>query len=309
MKGWMRRIGALVKLSLLELWRRNDMFALLVLALVLLVPLSLARPFGASGATRYFDEAALLLVWGYSLFISLGIGGRLFTSEFANRTVYPLLAKPVSRGELLVGKYLGAVAASWSALAFFYVLWAVSSLLRGGECLTVCFFQAFFLHALFMALAVAAAVAGSFLLSPSASTTLLAILFPAMFFFGRRLPEYAENVSGVLKGLVYAVYWVAPHAEFFDMRQRLVHGWGGVDAVVVDLPVAQDLVTKYEGFVILDEILGNEQYGILYRAGDEEICKKMDEAVMQLVADGTYLQLVEKYNLEKEYFALLQAAE
>ena len=61
--------------------------------------------------------------------------------------------------------------------------------------------------------------------------------------------------------------------------------------------------------MILDEILGNEQYGILYRAGDEEICKKMDEAVMQLVADGTYLQLVEKYSLDKEYFTLLQAAE
>ena len=156
----MRRIGALVKLSLLELWRRNDMFALLVLSLVLLVPLSMARPFGAPGATRYFDEVALLLVWGYSLFIALGIGGRLFTSEFANRTVYPLLAKPVSRGELLVGKFLGAVVASWSALAFFYALWATSSLLRGGECLTVCFFQAFVLHALFAALA-ACAVRGS----------------------------------------------------------------------------------------------------------------------------------------------------
>ena len=76
-----------------------------------------------------------------------------------------------------------------------------------------------------------------------------------------------------------------------------------------EIPVAQELVTKYEGFVILDEVLGNEQYGILYRAGDEELCKKMDEAVMQLVADGTYLQLVEKYKLEKEYFILLQAAE
>ena len=232
MNGVVRRIGALVKLSLLELWRRNDMFALLILSLVLLVPLSLARPFGASGATRYFDEAALLLIWGYSLFIALGIGGRLFTSEFANRTVYPLLAKPVSRGELLVGKYLGAVVASWSALTFFYALWAVSSAVRGGECLTVCFLQAFVLHALFMALAVSAAVAGSFLLSPSASTTLLAIFFPAMFFFGRRLPEYAENVSGVLKALVIAFYWVAPHAEFFDMRQRLVHGWGSVEAPV-----------------------------------------------------------------------------
>ena len=83
----------------------------------------------------------------------------------------------------------------------------------------------------------------------------------------------------------------------------------GVDAVVVDLPVAQELVTKYQGFIILDEVLGNEQYGILYRAGDEELCKKMDEAVMQLVQDGTYLQLVEKYGLEKEYFTLRQAAE
>ena len=53
-----------------------------------------------------------------------------------------------------------------------------------------------------------------------------------MFFFGRRLPEYAENASGVLGPLVRAFYWVAPHVEFFDMRQRLVHGWGGVGAGV-----------------------------------------------------------------------------
>ena len=53
-----------------------------------------------------------------------------------------------------------------------------------------------------------------------------------MFFFGRRLPDYAENVSGALRWLVEAVYCVAPHAEFFDMRQRLVHGWGGVEAGV-----------------------------------------------------------------------------
>ena len=84
---------------------------------------------------------------------------------------------------------------------------------------------------------------------------------------------------------------------------------GSVDAVVVDLPVAQELAAKYAGFVVLDENLGNEQYGILYRAGDEELCQKMDDAVMQLVKDGTYLQLIEKYNLEQGYFTLLQAAE
>ena len=258
MKVFLRRIGALVKLSLLELWRRNDVFTLLVLALVLLVPLSMARPFGAAGATRYFDEAALLLVWGYSLFISLGIGGRLFTNEFASRTVYPLLAKPVSRGDLLLGKYLGAVAAAWSALAFFYALWAVSSLLRGGESLSLCFFQAFALHAVFVALAVAAALCGSFMLSPSASTTLLAILFPAMFFFGRRLPEYAENVSGALSWLVKAMYVVAPHAEFFDMRQRLVHGWGEVEWSVFALVVGYGLIYS-SALLLFTRILFNRR--------------------------------------------------
>ena len=229
MRDFFRRIGALVKLSLLELWRRNDMFALLVLALVLLVPLSLARPFGASGAVRYFDEAALLLIWGYSLFIALGIGGRLFTSEFANRTIYPLLAKPISRGDLLLGKYLGAVVASLSALAFFYVLWMVSAALRGGEWFSACLMQAFVLHAMFVAFAVAASLLFSFVATPSAGTTILSILLPAMFFFGRRLPEYAENVPGMLSPFVRIFYWIAPHVEFFDMRQRLVHGWGGVE--------------------------------------------------------------------------------
>ena len=187
--------------------------------------IGLIRP--TSGATRYFDEAALLLVWGYSLFVALGIGGRLFTSEFANRTIYPLLAKPVSRGELILGKYLGAVVAGWSSLLFFYALWVVSAALRGGDWCSACFFQAFVLHALFMALATAAALCGSFLLTHSAGTTLLAVILPAMFFFGRRLPDYAQNVSGFMRGVVKMSYWILPHVEFFDMRQRLVHGWGG----------------------------------------------------------------------------------
>lgn len=229
---FLRRMRALVKLSLLELWRRNDLFVLLVLALVLLVPLSLARPFGVAGATRSFDEAALLLIWAFSLFIGLGTGGRLFAAEFANRTIYPLLAKPVSRGEILLGKYCGAVTASWSALAVFYLLFAASSLLRGGDGLSLCLLQAFVLHAAFVAVVVAAAVMGSFLATPSASATLFAILFPAMFFFGRRLPDYAANAAGPTGGVVWLCYALAPHAEFFDMRQRVIHGWGCVDGAV-----------------------------------------------------------------------------
>ena len=233
MRLFLSQCRALVRLSLLELWRRNDIFGLLILALVLLVPLASAKPFGAAGAVRYMDEAALLLIWGYSLFISLGTGGRAFPPEFESRTVYPLLARPVSRGALLVGKFLGACAASLSALAFFYALFAVACGLRGTGWFPPDLLEAFVLHAAFVALAVAVSMLGSLVVTPSCNLTLSAVLLGGMFFFGRRLPEYADTVGGALKALVLVLYAVAPHAEFFDMRQRVVHGWGGVDAGVL----------------------------------------------------------------------------
>ena len=232
MKLIFRQMKALVKLSFVELWRRNDIFALLILALALLVPLSMASPFGAAGASRYLDEVALLLIWGFSLFIALGTGARLFPPEFESRTIYPLLSKPISRGALLIGKYLGAVAASWSALALFYLLFVGCCLMRGGA-LSVEIVQGFAFHAAFVALAVSVALMGSLVVTPSANLTLSATALTAMFFFGRKLPEYADAVSAPLTWIVNITYAIGPHVEFFDMRQRLIHGWGGVDAVVV----------------------------------------------------------------------------
>lgn len=232
MRTFLLQMRALVKLSFVELWRRNDIFGLLVLGLALMVPLSLASPFGASGASRYLDEMALLLIWGFSLFIALGTGSRLFPPEFESRTIYPLLAKPISRGRLLFGKYLGAVAASWSAVLFFYTLFIGSNLLRGGA-LSLELFQAIVLHLAFVTVAVAMALLGSLLVTPSANLTLTAGALTAMFFFGRKLPTYAESVSGALAFLVKAIYALGPHAEFFDLRQRLIHGWGSVESNVI----------------------------------------------------------------------------
>ena len=231
MKTFLRQMRALVRLSFVELWRRNDVFALALFALALMVPLSMASPFGVSGASRYLDEAALLLIWGFSVFISLGTGSRLFPPEFESRTIYPLLAKPISRGVLLFGKYMGAVLASWSALLLFYALFAGVSLLRGGA-FSAEMAQGLVFHMAFVAMAVSVALLGSLLMTPSANIAVSAMALVAMFFFGRRLPEYASAVSAPLSWLVDLVYVAGPHSEFFDMRQRLIHGWGAVDATV-----------------------------------------------------------------------------
>ena len=80
---------------------------------------------------------------------------------------------------------------------------------------------------------------------------------------------------------------------------------GSVDAVVIDLPVAESLKNKFSGFVILEGSLGSEQYGICFRKGEEELCKQVEDAIMKLVEDGTYLQLAQKYGLDENVLCLL----
>ena len=70
---------------------------------------------------------------------------------------------------------------------------------------------------------------------------------------------------------------------------------GAVDAVFVDLPVAAAYAAEHPGFVVLNENLGAEQYGIAFRSGDAELCKAVEDAVAELVADGTYAKIAENY--------------
>lgn len=72
-------------------------------------------------------------------------------------------------------------------------------------------------------------------------------------------------------------------------------GGGAVDAVIVDKPVAVSYAESNKDFTVLDEGLGAEQYGIAFRAGDEELCATVEDAVAQLVANGTYAEIAAKY--------------
>ena len=225
MSGRARQIRALAGLAVLELYRRKDLVVVLVLSAVILLPLTFFTPFGVTGASRYINELALLLVWIFSTAIALGVAARLFPPEFESRTIYPLLAKPVGRGTILLGKYVGALAAALSALAALYVAYGVLSGVRLGVWFPVVLLQAFVLHVGFLVIVTALGLLGSLLLTPSANLTSCALLIVGMLLFGQRLPAFvaAQPVPG--KWVLGLIHWVGPHLEFFDLRQRVVHNW------------------------------------------------------------------------------------
>jgi len=225
MSRCVRQLWALSVLSVLELYRRKDLIVVFVLASVILLPLAFFAPFGVSGAGRYMNEVALLLVWLFSAVIGLGVSARLFPPEFESRTVFPLLAKPVGRGTVLAGKYLGALAASLSALAVFYLAYGVLAGVRQGVWFGVVLWQAFLLHAGFIVVLTALGLLGSLVLTASANLTFCGLLTVGMLAFGQRLPALAQAQPAPGRWVLGVIQWVAPHLEFFDLRQRLVHDW------------------------------------------------------------------------------------
>lgn len=73
---------------------------------------------------------------------------------------------------------------------------------------------------------------------------------------------------------------------------------GSIDAVAMDIGVAKyQLESRGEGYKILDEHLNSEKYAIGFKKGNTELCDKVNEGLQQVLADGTFDKLAEKYEI------------
>ncbi|MBU1694112.1 MAG: ABC transporter permease subunit, partial [Verrucomicrobia bacterium] len=107
----MRRALIIARVVWLDMLRRKDLYVMAILLLTLLFVLMSLNLFGLGAVIRYILDVGLLLAWLFSLVLVVGLAARQLPREESRGTIFPLLAKPVTRGELLLGKWLG----SWTA--------------------------------------------------------------------------------------------------------------------------------------------------------------------------------------------------
>lgn len=73
---------------------------------------------------------------------------------------------------------------------------------------------------------------------------------------------------------------------------------GALDALAIDIGVANYQITsRGEGFIILEEHLNSEQYGIGFKLGNEDLRDTVNADVLKLAEDGTVAALAEKYGI------------
>jgi polar amino acid transport system substrate-binding protein len=82
---------------------------------------------------------------------------------------------------------------------------------------------------------------------------------------------------------------------------------GVLDAVVLDIPVAENAVEASDGIEISAAIPTEEEYGFVVSQDDEELLEEMNEALEELKDDGTFTTIYKKWFKRAPTEALLSA--
>jgi ABC-type transport system involved in multi-copper enzyme maturation permease subunit len=227
----MNNVFALAGVVIKELYRRKDFYVLFVMTALITLLLGSMRFFDNADIVRFLKEICLLLIWIATLVIAITTAARQIPAERESRTIFPLLAKPVSRWELIAGKFAGCWLACVIALLVFYFFFGLITASHEHTWPGPIFFQAFWLHAVFLAMVVALVLLGSVVFTAQSSNiTISFIAVAGILFVGGHLNRVAGQMRGFSGGLVYAVYYAIPHLEWnFNVRDLVVHDWGKID--------------------------------------------------------------------------------
>ena len=74
---------------------------------------------------------------------------------------------------------------------------------------------------------------------------------------------------------------------------------GAVDAVAMDVGVAKyQLESRGDQYVILDEVLAAEEYGVGFKLGNTELRDAVQKTMNEMADDGTFMKIAKTWDLE-----------
>ena len=222
----MKNIFAVAGVVIKELYRRKDFYVLFIVTILICVVMASINIFNDANIVRYLKEISLDLIWLCSLVIAVTTTARQIPAERENRTLLPLLAKPLTRAQLILGKFLGCWLACGLALLCFYLFFGALAASREHHWPLLNYLQAATMHWFMLGVIVAFALLGSLVFAaPSSNNTICFVIIGGILFVGRHLDQQALRLHEPLRTIVYCLYFIIPHLEFYDLRDLVVHNW------------------------------------------------------------------------------------
>ncbi len=224
--------GALAQAAILEAIRRKDLYVALILSVLMIGAAATIGTFGVKGLEIFLKDVALTVVNLLSVLMAILFAARQIPEEVSRRTVYPLLARPIGRGDLLMGKFLGAFTLSAVALVLFALI-AAGALWYYGLSVGAIFGQYLLARFFSLALICAMTLMLSLFMTPGACVTISLLLTLGAQTFSQAVLLMYGPASATGKAILRATYFVLPHLDLFDLSKKVSYGWKPVDSWVM----------------------------------------------------------------------------
>lgn len=219
----MRRIFTIAVNTFRETVRDRILYGLIAFVLVILPGSRLIISLSVGQEVKIMKDFGFAAIALFGLLIAVVAGTSLVFKELDKRTIYVLVAKPVRRWELLVGKYLGLMSTLLVAFAIMAVTLIVTILMLRGRTDGLFFLT---IGGIYLQLAVITGVA--MLFSVLASPGLSAVFTFCLYIAGTsadQLRLLAERMPSLaVKYTVQAASYIIPNLQNFNFRTEAVYG-------------------------------------------------------------------------------------
>ncbi len=208
-----------------EAIRDRVLTGLVVAGLLVVLVARVATPLAMGEGRRLLVDLGLSAISALGMLAVLLVGTSLVAKEVERRTIYNLLARPITRPAYLVGKWAGLSAALWAlALALGAALWTVLAV-GGAPGLAGPLAEAVYLAGLELSVITSLAVLFSAL-----STPVLSSLYTLGFFligsWSYDLRVFATRLPKELSGVLATIANLVPNLPLFNMRTLAAAGHG-----------------------------------------------------------------------------------
>ena len=216
------RVAAVTTNTFRETIRERVLYNLVFFAILMTLSGLLMGELSIREDERIIKNIGLAAMDVFGTLIAIFIGVGLVSKEIEKRSLYPLLAKPLSRGEFLVGKFCGLGVTLLVNLGVM-ALGLYATLLATGRQLDPQLLKA--VYAIYLGLLLVVALA---LLFSTVTSSALAAVFTVSTVIAGRFSDVIRGMGEVTAAapdwLVKLLYYAIPNFGNFDLKDHVVYG-------------------------------------------------------------------------------------
>ena len=239
----LQTIFAIARNAFREAVRDRVLYNLVLFVLLLTAGAIFLGELSAGQETKIIIDLGLSAMLLFGVFIAIFVGVGLVYKEIERRTLYAILAKPIGRGQFLLGKYLGLcltllvnviIMGAGVSLALIYIR-------RGWDPLAIKIWPAIMLIYFELMIITGVALLFSTFSSPALSALLTFFVF-VIGHFSADLKSLSSTSNQVAARLVFrALYYLLPNLTTYSVITPAAHG-SSPDMQSIILAVAYTIV-------------------------------------------------------------------